>query len=149
MKPNPDPIMSQINVLKRLFKRLDGGTRLLPPGRKGGHRNANQLACTLRIAVSIGAALAFLGCDKNQKPASTPEPKVEGERITMLKDSPALTSLTIRSRSAPLVSYTETGTSAENARAVAAQAGLTPRQYSSGARCGNGPASRKSAVRLS
>ena len=89
--------MSQINVLKRLFKRLDGGTRLLPPGRKGGHRNANQLACTLRIAVSIGAALAFLGCDKNQKPAGTPEPKVEGERITMLKDSPALTSLTTES----------------------------------------------------
>ena len=74
MNLNPAPIMIRINIFKWISRRSTAGT--------------------WRVAVSLAATLVLLGCNKDQKLDSAPEPKVEGEKILMPKNSPALTSLT-------------------------------------------------------
>ncbi len=56
-----------------------------------------QLICLVRITFALIAMLVFNGCNKAEKVADTQAPKVEGEKIIMPRNSPALPSLATES----------------------------------------------------
>ena len=94
--------MLRMNIPKQFFQRLPGDARPLPRARNGGpsapaevRQRTARLAGAVRLTATLAAALVLLGCDKVEKPASAPAPKVEGEKITLPPGAPQTNSLTV------------------------------------------------------